>query len=203
METPGAQLPRGGGGRGRAAAPHTPHTPPRAQLQLRWTAELPLRGFFAGALQLLLPPLPPPPPPPPLLSRLGLVRRLDPRLFVIRELDTAVPAITKARRGLLLPLAAAVASQYFLARTDVTYVHLSQNRRQKGRNGRRTACRALPVSALRPAALRSSADPPRCGAGSLGLAAAPLEWAGRRGSSNPAASPARRSSLLMRRARDA
>jgi hypothetical protein len=35
-------------------------------------------------------------------------------------------------------LAAAVASQYSLTRTDVTYVDLSQNGRRKGRNGRRT-----------------------------------------------------------------
>jgi hypothetical protein len=33
-------------------------------------------------------------------------------------------------------LPASVASQYFLTRTDVTYVNISQNFRQKGRNGR-------------------------------------------------------------------
>jgi hypothetical protein len=36
------------------------------------------------------------------------------------------------------PLAAAVASQCFLTRTDVTQVNLSQSSRLKGRNGRRT-----------------------------------------------------------------
>jgi hypothetical protein len=44
----------------------------------------------------------------------------------------------------------AVASQYFLARTDATPVNPSQNGRQKGRNGRRTAP-APPVPAPHPA----------------------------------------------------
>jgi hypothetical protein len=36
-------------------------------------------------------------------------------------------------------LGAAVATQYFVTRTDVTQANLSQNRRQNGRNGRRTS----------------------------------------------------------------
>jgi hypothetical protein len=36
-------------------------------------------------------------------------------------------------------LPAAVASEYFVTRTDVTQVNLSQNGRQTGRNGRRTS----------------------------------------------------------------
>jgi hypothetical protein len=50
---------------------------------------------------------------------------------------TAVAA--RAERGTARArLAAAVASQHFLARTDVTQVNLSQNDRRKERNGRRT-----------------------------------------------------------------
>jgi hypothetical protein len=53
---------------------------------------------------------------------------------------------TRSRRAAPSPpLPAFVASQYLLTRTDVTQVNLSQNGRQKGRNGRRTERVVTPV----------------------------------------------------------
>jgi hypothetical protein len=60
----------------------------------------------------------------------------------------AAAAAAKHRRELRHPLAAAVASQYFLTRTDAAWVNLSQNGRQKARNGRHTrSARATPLRA--------------------------------------------------------
>jgi hypothetical protein len=64
-----------------------------------------------------------------------MVRRV-PAGAAADELQLCVRAALADPRTEFLP--ASVASQYFLAKTDVTQVNISHNGRQKGRNGRRT-----------------------------------------------------------------
>eukprot|EP01049_Picozoa_sp_SAG25_P009761 SAG25_NODE_998_length_4355_cov_10.937265_7_plen_101_part_00 len=72
----------------------------------------------------------------------GARGRRRPQL-VLRALVEARPHAQRLPTGAPAPgdlphLAAAVASQHFLTRTDVTQVNLSQTGRQNRRNGRRT-----------------------------------------------------------------
>jgi hypothetical protein len=68
----------------------------------------------------------------------GVQRLVVGGVVALHEHEGSLAARRDRRCAPLIALAAAVASQYFLTRTDVTQVNLSQNGRQKGRNGRRT-----------------------------------------------------------------